>query len=672
MKMKTKHLLLAAMFFLAAVLPMGAQTAIPNSTLTWTLADGTLTIDGTGKMPTWTSKDSQPWAAQRTTITSVTIAEGVTSIGQDAFHACSNLQSVTIPSTVTAIGGWAFFDCSNLTSITLPAGLTTIGNDAFYGCSSLREVYNLSKLTLTKGSVANGCVAQYALVVHTDADAPSIEYVQEGDWLFAYYNNTGYVTDYTGEGGAVTVPASFTYGGSAVAVEEIATAVFQNKHEISSITIPAGLTTIGSEAFANCMNLSSITLPAGLTTIGSWAFINCSSLTSITLPTGLTTIGDEAFAMCRGLSLTLPAGLTTIGRMAFVECSSLTSLTLPAGLTNIGEAAFIMCHELRSITALNPIPADISEMVFMEMFDCTLTVANSAVAAYQAAAGWNQLTIVGGGYSVLASTSNAAYGTVSGSEIYAQDAEVSLTVTPAEGCEFVGWVENGNIVSTNQTYTFAATADRTLTAAFNVTVTFDSKDGSVIEPQTVAEGALAVCPLRPTKTGNIFVGWYNGDAEYDFATPVAAPITLTAQWTPDLTAEVSKLVGDTVRLYTANTALVGDTVRLYNANISLVNDTLRLSAEIEALLRQLENCGGGDISTRVASVSKSNVTVYPNPTADILHIDATDGEVPQVRIFNLQGVLQQQLQSNTVNLASYADGVYLIEINGETHTVVKK
>ena len=70
----------------------------------------------------------------------------------------------------------------------------------------------------------------------------------------------------------------------------------------------------------------------------------CSGLTSLTLPAGITSIGISAFAYCSGLtSLTLPAGITSIDKYAFLDCSGLTSLTLPDGITSIGSRAFYGC-----------------------------------------------------------------------------------------------------------------------------------------------------------------------------------------------------------------------------------------------------------------------------------------------------------------------------------------
>ena len=73
-------------------------------------------------------------------LTSVTIPNSVTSIGDSAFEKCLNLTSVTIGNGVTSIGDHAFYICRSLTSITIPDSVTSIGELAFYGCSSLTSV----------------------------------------------------------------------------------------------------------------------------------------------------------------------------------------------------------------------------------------------------------------------------------------------------------------------------------------------------------------------------------------------------------------------------------------------------------------------------------------------------------------------------------------------------
>ena len=69
--------------------------------------------------------------------------------------------------------------------------------------------------------------------------------------------------------------------------------------------------------------------------------------TSITLPAGVTSIGEAAFCGCVALtSIELPEGVTSIARDAFYRCKALTSIELPADVTSIGEFAFMCCYSL--------------------------------------------------------------------------------------------------------------------------------------------------------------------------------------------------------------------------------------------------------------------------------------------------------------------------------------
>ena len=99
---------------------------------------------------------------------------------------------------------------------------------------------------------------------------------------------------------------------------------------------------IGRYAFSDCSGLTSLNLPAGITSIGFCAFYGCSGLTSLPLPAGITSISDNAFYDCSGLtSLNLPASITTIGRKAFEGCSGLTSIYVYAEkVPGIGSDAF--------------------------------------------------------------------------------------------------------------------------------------------------------------------------------------------------------------------------------------------------------------------------------------------------------------------------------------------
>ena len=74
-------------------------------------------------------------------LTSITIPDSVTSIGNEAFSYCTGLTNITIPNSVTSIGSYAFSSCSGLTSITIPDSVTSIGDYAFYGCNGLKTVF---------------------------------------------------------------------------------------------------------------------------------------------------------------------------------------------------------------------------------------------------------------------------------------------------------------------------------------------------------------------------------------------------------------------------------------------------------------------------------------------------------------------------------------------------
>ena len=242
-------------------------------------------------------------------LTSITIPDGVTSIGTHAFSGCSSLTSITIPDGVTSIGTYAFSDCSSLTSITIPDGVTSIGEFAFYGCDSLTSI------TIPDGVTSIGQYAFSSCDSLTSITIPDgVTSIGNGAFHYCQKLKRVYITDLSAW------------------------------CKIDFIGFDANPLSNGADLYLNNKLVTDLVFPDGVTSIGDYAFSGCDSLTSITIPDGVTSVGTEAFSSCNSLtSITIPDSVTSIGYRAFRYCTSLTSITIPDSVTSIGDEAFSSC-----------------------------------------------------------------------------------------------------------------------------------------------------------------------------------------------------------------------------------------------------------------------------------------------------------------------------------------
>ena len=173
--------------------------------------------------------------------------------------------------------------------------------------------------------------------------------VTSGDWKYEELGDgTIVITDYLGNAQVVNIPAEI----DGYKVTEIGDSAFQyNNSDLLVVSVPEGVTKIGSRAFGELSRLTSISLPSTLKEIGSSAFYECTNLTTIILPDGLTTIGREAFYKCSKLSnFSIPSNVTSIGNQALYGCSGLTSISIPNGMTSVPYGMFWGCSRLKNVT----------------------------------------------------------------------------------------------------------------------------------------------------------------------------------------------------------------------------------------------------------------------------------------------------------------------------------
>lgn len=297
-----------------------------------------------------------------TKMTSISLPEGLTSIGARTFQGCSNLEwDVKFPSTLTSIGDNAFNGCGKITGNLdeIMNSNVKYGKGVFMRCNSLtgnietligmldenETVISESLFSGFSGATGNLVIPARITKIEDNAfygcsGINSISF-ESSDTLKSIGNYSFYQC--TGLDGNLNLPSS---------VENIGEYAFYENTGITSLDLPDSLSSMGQYAFAYCKNLGgNVNISANLNKLENYSFYYCTKLIGVTFKSNYNKstveIGNGAFSSCTGLqNITFPNNLLTIGQSSFYSCLSLTNVYLPNSLTNIQLSAFNNCSNL--------------------------------------------------------------------------------------------------------------------------------------------------------------------------------------------------------------------------------------------------------------------------------------------------------------------------------------
>ena len=350
---------------------------------------------------------------------SIYIPEAVMSIGEAAFRGCKALTYATIPYGIEEIKDYTFYKCISLDSINIPETTNYIGNYAFYGCDSLKCITMPDTVISIGNHTFQGCISLSSINIPKDAII--------GDYAFYGCNKLSTITML----GNIISIGKWGFN-DCDQLDSVSAYSIENWCNIDFNSLTANPLYYAKRLFINGELVTNLTIPEGVTSIGSYAFYNCDSIIQITIPNSIETIGEDAFYGCYQLdkvstdsithwcdiafnsptanplfyarrlyingelvtNLSIPEEVSSIGDYTFYNCISLDSINIPKSTDYIGEDAFYGCDSVKAIycNATTP-PTCFSENTFHGIDkSIPIYVPHSSIDIYKTTKGWNQFS----------------------------------------------------------------------------------------------------------------------------------------------------------------------------------------------------------------------------------------------------------------------------------------
>ncbi len=574
-------------------------------------------------------------------------------VGYGMFNGCYNLTNIEIPNSVTSIGDWAFYGCSSLTSIEIPSSVTSIGGYAFP--SSLANIYCYSE-SVPGASLAFG-----------NSPSDMVIYVPENS--VELYKSSKRWKDF------IILPLPSCNVTVVVNQENAGIVVGAGKNPQNGIV---KLVAIPNEGYK---------------------FVNW-------------TENGEVISIDAEYMFKLTCDKEFVANFTLLDYDVILSVNNEAAGFVTGAGNYNHGEEIALIATPNEYYKFVNwtedgEVVSTDAeYSFTITSDRNLVANFEL------LT-----YEVVVSANNENFGTLTGAGTYSHGDEVTLTATENEGCKFVNWTENGEVVSTDAVYAFTITGDRNLVANFElltyeVVVSANNENfGTVTGAGTYSHGDEVKLIAVPNETYK-FVNWTeNGEVvseEVEYTFTITGNRNLVANFSLldyDVILSVNNEAAGSVT--GAGNYHHGEEVTLTataNEGYEFLNWTendIIVSIDAEYLFEitkdrnlvanfekieepedpeqpedpenpedpeQPEEPGEG------VEELTSSFNIYPNPVNDKLYIE-TQTQTLTVEIYDIYGRQQSMVngqQSTVIDVTNLNSGVYFVKVVSSEGEAVKR